>query len=122
MIQYANPVNRNLKQKLSEAIFSGNVLKLTQAEFDGSIYKVNSEGGTLKLSLKCQGGAEIRANGGDSVMPEIFGDEYSGDGDADCTLTFDLSSLPATKSIKKETPEEEREAIHTHNKEAKEKR
>jgi hypothetical protein len=92
-------------------------------EFDGVQISIKSEkSGEVKVDLKCLGGAAIRENGADETMARLYEGEYSSEGDGDCRLSFDMSSLPETQKPKKDSTDEEREAIHTANREAKEKR
>ena len=40
-----------------------------------------------------------------------FGDEYVSEGNADCTLMFDMASLPETEKVSKKADEKEKETI-----------
>jgi len=113
---YSSPSNLNVKNKVEKIIANGGVFKSTMCESDGVILNLSHKDNILTLDLTCEGGAQIRANGGIELMKEKHGEHFNEENkDSDCQLRFDTSNLPVPSKPSKKMTEEEKATIHEEN-------
>lgn len=113
---YSSASNLNIKNKVAKIISTGGVFQSTMCESDGVIFNLKHTDNVLTLDLNCQGGPQIRDNGGAEIMKQKHGEHYVEDHkDSDCRLRFDTSALPVPSKPSKKMSAEEKDAIHEEN-------